>query len=1273
MEKPNGVLELQEYLNTELYLTDYISEFLKINRSVSIDNNDNIIALNLSNLQISDLKPLANLKYLQSLFLDSNIIDDLSFLKDLTNLKFLSLSENSILDVSSLSRLINLEILYLNENKISNISLLKELKNLKKLNISNNKIIDISVIKNFKNLRVIYANNNFINDVSCLSNLRELERIYFSNNQISDISSLKKLKYLQEIIFSKNLIFDLCPIFNLIKNEDFTRTYNFFENPLVYPPVEISLRGDSQIISWFEIIYEKANKLINNCIKEQNISLNLSFCGITDLTLLPNLFKCIHLEELILSNEWAEYINNDWIKISSQDNSLRNNLYEIPIQISRLKKLKRLIIGGDWTNEKNVNRWRIKNAKNIEKLGNLEDLNLSNNEIYSINSIKKLDKLKHFHINNNQISSIFYLGNFETLKSLNVSNNYLSSTSFLKDLKSLEMLDLHSNQLKKIDDLENILPTIKKLIINNNQIVKEQNWKLSKYENHLSTVENYFSKKHAAQNIKYNLPVKVLLLGNHGAGKSTLLDYLIADKKNRKIIKIDDSTHIVKIEKYPKTNKNKLPEIIYFDFGGQDYYHGIYKAFLTNDAINILLWNAKTDENQIRIDKAKDILTRDFTTDYWLHQLKYHYSDKLNNDNSNDILKDDIVLIAQTHADEDLRIIEKDWVKGINITNEFFIALNQKSIDSKKIHKINLDFLEANLNYEIGEKKKQDRFNVYQPIWYGSFLSFIFNYSSEKCIELIDLLKNYKRKPKGNETSEDILNFLIEDLDQLHRQGLILYYKDFNELKDVVWLNPSLLTEYIHSQILTKEDLTKNRGYVSEDKFLKIADNDTKIIQLLQLQKVVFYNKESKKYIIPSFLPLANDMNVKNNYDILTFGLDKPTFILKFEKFIPFGLVNQLICHFGNNPDSKNFWRDQLIFTLNNSIKVLIKLDFNNLEISVFLSNKNLENKHMQIVERYIFNCLIAIYYDIKLLAFRDYQEDQIATLTNNDSDDNLLKKKQIVRNSRTVNFINVINKLPDDLYLSLDNEWFVKGTKLNSIIDEYNISSIATKSNPMQKSPETGENYITRTLSNNKTKELPIYKFQNFTNQNLKKMKKIFISYSKDDLSLVNEFQDHLSSLKRDDIISSWFCTELIAGGDWDKDITRHFEEADIVCFMVSSNLMRTDYIHKYEIAKAFEKKRNDNNFKIVPIILDFCSWTTNSNDLSQYTALPYTAKPVCDFDNKNMAWYTIVECIRFMIASDQQPIGDNWFEKPDLPKNIKNIYERIVNKLVDNNTNNK
>ncbi len=114
----------------------------------------------------------------------------------------------------------------------------------------------------------------------------------------------------------------------------------------------------------------------------------------------------------------------------------------------------------------------------------------------------------------------------------------------------------------------------------------------------------------------------------------------------------------------------------------------------------------------------------------------------------------------------------------------------------------------------------------------------------------------------------------------------------------------------------------------------------------------------------------------------------------------------------------------------------------------------------------------------------------------------------------------------------------------------------------------------------------------------------------------------------------------------------------------------MKTKYIHEYEIKKAFERKSHDANFKIVPIIMDFCQWTTEKNNLGNFTALPYTAEPVADFYNQNMAWYIIQACLRLMIEKDLDPINDDFYLSQPLPKDILKIYERIVQGKVDANT---
>ena len=95
------------------------------------------------------------------------------------------------------------------------------------------------------------------------------------------------------------------------------------------------------------------------------------------------------------------------------------------------------------------------------------------------------------------------------------------------------------------------------------------------------------------------------------------------------------------------------------------------------------------------------------------------------------------------------------------------------------------------------------------------------------------------------------------------------------------------------------------------------------------------------------------------------------------------------------------------------------------------------------------------------------------------------------------------------------------------------------------------------------------------------------------------------------------------------------------------------------FEIEKTMLLKGLDLNFENFK----------NDYNLGNYTALPYTAKPVSDFKDKNMAWYIVTECIKVLINSKKQPSTDNWYNV-NLPKDVKKIYERIVEGKVDNNS---
>jgi len=186
---------------------------------------------------------------------------------------------------------------------------------------------------------------------------------------------------------------------------------------------------------------------------------------------------------------------------------------------------------------------------------------------------------------------------------------------------------------------------------------------------------------------------------------------------------------------------------------------------------------------------------------------------------------------------------------------------------------------------------------------------------------------------------------------------------------------------------------------------------------------------------------------------------------------------------------------------------------------------------------------------------------------------------------------------------------------------------------------------------------------FKQYLSKRTQKMKKIFISYSKKDLVEVNKFIDHLSALRINGLVDTWYCTKLEAGQKWDAEIKRQFDEADIICFMVSSNFMQTRYILDVEVTEAFKRLERDSNFKIVPIYLNFCNWHLKDTDLQQFNALPYTLKPVADFPNPDMAWYIVEEQIRLLIENDLSMKSHITDEEPmGIPADIRKIYERIV-----------
>lgn len=144
--------------------------------------------------ELKSLDGIENLTNLKSLNLTFSYAVDISPLKDLTKLHYLNLSRNYFIlnkDISFLKNLVNLERLDLSSDGIEDLTPLKNMKNLRVLNLYSNEITDLNPIKDLNQLKEINLSGgsrdgyNHIKDISILKDFKDLHNLNISFNDVT--------------------------------------------------------------------------------------------------------------------------------------------------------------------------------------------------------------------------------------------------------------------------------------------------------------------------------------------------------------------------------------------------------------------------------------------------------------------------------------------------------------------------------------------------------------------------------------------------------------------------------------------------------------------------------------------------------------------------------------------------------------------------------------------------------------------------------------------------------------------------------------------------------------------------------------------------------------------------------------------------------------------------------------------------------------------------------------------------------------------------------
>ena len=82
-----------------------------------------------------------------------------------------------------------------------------------------------------------------------------------------------------------------------------------------------------------------------------------------------------------------------------------------------------------------------------------------------------------------------------------------------------------------------------------------------------------------------------------------------------------------------------------------------------------------------------------------------------------------------------------------------------------------------------------------------------------------------------------------------------------------------------------------------------------------------------------------------------------------------------------------------------------------------------------------------------------------------------------------------------------------------------------------------------------------------------------VFISYSHQDQTLRQKLDNHLSNLRQQNIITSWYDGEITAGTNWRSQIMQHLNNAQIILLLISDDFMASEFCYSIEMTQAITR----------------------------------------------------------------------------------------------------
>jgi Leucine-rich repeat (LRR) protein/GTPase SAR1 family protein len=1027
-----------------------------------------------------------------------------------------------------------------------------------------------------------------LTDLSSIAGLINLTDVYLCFTAVTDISAIKRLVKLRLIDLSGTRITDLEPLVKLKRVETLILNYTAIT----------SLIPLSKMASLTTLFFSSTP--VND---------------ISDLKTLTN------LETLGFANTQVKEI----------------------AALATFKKLKVL----------DLSKNQISYITPIENCTNLETLFLQNTKVSSLKPLANLTNLKVLRFPNTSAKDLQFLSALTALQEIVFSNTGVESLEPLKHLPLLVQLRfrncsvthlkpiVHLTALKSFDCLGNPIVDCPADVYETGDIQQVRAYFQAKdlETKSVDLKSNVQSKAAAKYEDQDRRDIKLIVLGNSNAGKTNLVNYL----ENGTFTGIRNTTHGLEVHRWIPDEKRfpnlKDIAVSIWDFGGQEYYHGAYRLFLSDNALYLLLWCNDSNINGRIMTSLRDngemVELENFELRYWLDTIKYYSGN--GGAQINSAIKSSAdpqaaspekkvrsrLITLQNKVDDletDKIRIDQELHERYAISDSFHVSLLKGSNKEEfRQHKI-LELFTSELEFALQNTADKDSIPskwqmvrntillLRNPQGNNPFLGFIQN-------NLWITISDFQKVCDGflpTPLTEDELHTVPRWLD---KGGTVVYFPDIPKVSDKIFLRPDLLAETIYKVLNDKVRAAAGEfsaEIIFDDTQVELRNIFLELAQHLELIFIHPVKKNAQQFLAPQYLPEAHP--IEDLFKIASHGAWQSDLWVKVPLFYYKKILHGVLLHYAADSATEctYFWKHGIMF-IKNGLRVLLK--------GLYPGNKQYEGVILIGVEKES-QKQAALQHEIFYL-FQKIMGQKGRTGSRTQPRESSEEEKDM-HFHQGISGHEISPEISSNIQVSYDGENYITYKAL-----------LENSAEPKIKASNSNTLLIT-------------FKFAAILPEPPKKAKKVFLSYSHQNTIWLNRLRTHLAGLRRAKEIETWDDKEILPGDMWDTTIKARIEEADVFILLLSADFIASEYVWNDELPKAFEKFKN-RAATVIPILfepldlggLSGISGTTNGQTykINDFEIIPKTTqghlKAVSLWDNQEEALSIIAQRIREVIRT--------------------------------------